>query len=114
MPLLWNHFQEHAAALEPLPTLPTTLPDAHTEHPEHTAPAVDLSPPDTPHRPATDIFSLDSELMNDTYVSDNKDINDFTQDTICDEEVIFDYTNYEPQNYDEMMVTDCYRCDIIS
>ena len=51
VPLLWNHFQEHAAALEPLPTLPTTLPDAHTDHSEHTAPAMDLSPPDTSHRP---------------------------------------------------------------
>ena len=49
---LWTHFQEHVAALEPLPTLPTTLPAAHADYPEPSAPAMDLSPPDTPVRPA--------------------------------------------------------------
>ena len=47
-------------------------------------------------------------------ISDNKDISYFTEDTIWDEEVIFDYTNYEPQDNDETMVNDCYRCDIVS
>ena len=74
----------------------------------------DLERFDVANESATDILSLDSELMYDTYVSDNKDINYFTEDTIWDEEVIFDYSNYEPQNYVETMDNDCYRCDIIS
>ena len=74
----------------------------------------DLERFDVANESATDIFSLDSEFMYDTYVSDNKDINYFTEDSIWDEEVIFDYSNYEPQNYVETMVNDCYRCDIIS
>ena len=61
-----------------------------------------------------EIFILDNKFMYDTYTSDNKDINNFIQDSICDEKVIFDYTNYELQNNDETMVTDCYRCDVIS
>ena len=74
----------------------------------------DLERFDVANESATDIFSLDSVLMYDTYVSDDKDINDFTQDSICDEEVIFDYTNYEPQDNDEMMVNGCYRYDVTS
>ena len=44
-------------------------------------------------------------------MSVDKDINYSTEDTIWDEEVIFDYG---PQNNDETMVTDCYRCDVTS
>ena len=57
-----------------------------------------------------EIFSLDSKFRNDISLSDNSR---FTEDSICDEEVNFDYTNYGPQNYVETMVTDCYRCDIL-
>ena len=74
----------------------------------------DLERFDVANESATDIFSLDSELMYDTYVTDNKNINYITEDTIWDREVIFDYTNYEPQDNDETMVNDCHRCDIIS
>ena len=57
MTSLWNHFQEHVAALEPLPTLPPSLPDAHTDYPEPTAPAMDHLSPDTPDRPVRESSS---------------------------------------------------------
>ena len=40
---LWTHFKEHVQDLEPLPTLPTTLPDTHTVYSEPLAPVMDLS-----------------------------------------------------------------------
>ena len=58
-----------------------------------------------------EIFRLDSKFRNDISLSDNSS---FTEDSICDQEVNFDYTNYGPYNYVETMVTDCYRCDVIS
>ena len=58
-----------------------------------------------------EIFRLDSKFRNDISLSDNSS---FTKDSICDQEVNFDYTNYGPYNYVETMVTDCYRCDVIS
>ena len=44
----------------------------------------------------------------DTDYKDNR-----TEDPIYDEEVIFDYTNYKPQNSEETMVEDLSKCDCI-
>ena len=52
VPTLWTHFKERVHDLEPLPTLATTLPNAHTTYPAPLAPAGDPSPSTTPARPA--------------------------------------------------------------
>ena len=57
VPVLWTHFQEHAEALRPLPTLSTTLPDAHTDYPDPPDIALDLPAPDMPIQPARDLSS---------------------------------------------------------
>ena len=44
----------------------------------------------------------------DTDYKDNR-----TEDPIYDEEVIFDYTNYKPQNSEETIVEDLSKCDCI-
>ena len=54
VPTLWAQFQEHVEALEPLPTLSTTMPHAHTEYPAPAVSDMDTLPPDTPDRPVRD------------------------------------------------------------
>ena len=49
---LWTHFKEHVHDLEPLPTLPTILPNAHTGYTEPLAPVMDFSASETPGRAA--------------------------------------------------------------
>ena len=49
---LWSHFKEHVHALDPLPTLPTALPDTPAGYSEPPAPLMDPSASETPVRPA--------------------------------------------------------------
>ena len=44
--------------------------------------------------------------------SDYDYIHNRTEDPIYDEEVIFDFTNYKPQNREEIMVKYHSKCDI--